>query len=74
MLEKFLMISAVVTLIGGGGAAAWHYKEIHLPSYEQLRNQMDHTQCIHECRETCRANGIPIDRCKCKHCDVFRNS
>jgi len=73
-MEKIITVASLSLLIAGASFGGYHYKEVHLPSFEKIQADMEYQKCIQRCTETCRANGVPLDRCKCDHCNVFKGS
>jgi len=72
MIERVLGLVGLATLFAAVAFAGYQYKEVHLPEFEDLRNTVEYQQCISECLETCKANGISIDQCNCDRCNVYR--
>jgi hypothetical protein len=70
--SKFMSLVALATLIASVAFAGYQYKEIHLPEFEALKNSVAYQACIQQCIDTCRANGISVDACKCDHCNVYK--
>jgi hypothetical protein len=73
MIERILAWVAGVTLVAGVAFAGYQYKEVHLPEFEILKNTVEYQQCVQQCVDTCKANGVPVDKCNCDHCNVFRH-
>lgn len=71
-MDRILSLVALVTLIAGVAFAGYQYKEVRLPEFEALKNQVQYQACIQQCIDTCKANGIPVDKCKCDHCNVYK--
>jgi hypothetical protein len=72
MLERISTIVALAVICAGVAFGAYQYREVHLPAFEQLKATVEYQQCIQRCIDTCKANGILVDKCKCGHCDVYR--
>ncbi len=72
MVERILGMVAVATLFAAVAFAGYQYKEVHLPAFEELQAAVEYQQCIQRCIDTCRANQVPVDRCNCNHCNVYR--
>lgn len=72
MITKILTIVSLATLIAGAVFAGYQYKQIHLPEFEALKVKVDYHECIRKCKDTCKANGISVDKCKCDHCNIYR--
>ena len=72
MIERIMTLVGVAIFAAGAAFGAYQYKEVHLPAFEELKAAMTYQQCIQRCIETCRANGVPVDRCNCGHCNVYR--
>lgn len=71
-MERILTLVAVATLIAGVAFAGYQYKEEHLPAFAELEAKVEYQACIQQCLDTCRANAVPVDRCNCSHCNVYK--
>ncbi len=72
MIERIISIAGLATLVAAVAFAGYQYKEVHLPEFEELRAAVEYQQCVQRCLDTCRANQVPVDRCNCNHCNVYR--
>ena len=72
MIERIATLAGLAILIASVAFAGYQYREVHLPEFEEMKSVVEYQQCIQRCVDTCRANGIPVDRCKCDHCNVYR--
>ena len=70
--ERLLAIIAAGSLAASVAFAGYQYKEVHLPEFEEIKATVVYQQCIQQCIDTCRANNVPVDRCNCSHCNVYR--
>lgn len=66
-LGAIATLAGLLVLVGGGTFWGYHYTE-HLKDFNYLWSETTCTVCLRECHETCQANGIPLDKCDCKHC------
>lgn len=71
-MERILALVTLGILIAGVSFAGYQYKEIHLPEFEELKAEVTYQQCIQRCIDTCRANDISVDKCRCDHCNVYK--
>ena len=71
-MERILSLAALATLIAGVAFAGYQYKEVHLPAFQELQATVEYQACIQQCLDTCRANAVPVDRCNCNHCNVYK--
>ncbi len=65
-------LAGLAVLMAGAVFAGYQYTEVHLPAFQELQATVEHQQCIQQCTATCKANSVPIDRCNCDHCNVYR--
>ncbi len=72
MIERILTMAAAATLFAAVAFAGYQYKEVHLPEFQELQAAVEYQQCVQRCTDTCKANQVPIDRCNCDHCNVYR--
>jgi hypothetical protein len=71
-MERILSLVAIGTLIAGVAFAGYQYKEQHIPAFMELQAKVEYQACIQQCLDTCRANAVPVDRCNCNHCNVYK--
>lgn len=71
-MERISSLVAIATLMAAIIFGWYQYREVHLPEFEELKIAVTYQQCIQQCVDVCRANGVPIDRCNCNHCNVYR--
>lgn len=71
-VSRFMSLVGFASLLAGVAFAGYQYREVHLPAFEKLKASVTYQECIQRCKETCQANGVPLDRCRCDHCNVYR--
>jgi len=71
-MDRITSLIAFAVLIAGVAFAGYQYKEVHLPEFEALKVTVQYQECVQRCIETCKANGISVDKCNCTHCNVYR--
>lgn len=72
MVERIIGIATLATLVAAVAFAGYQYKEVHLPEFAELQAKVEYQECIQRCIDTCKANGIPVDQCRCDHCNVYK--
>ena len=72
MIDRIANWVGLFVLVSAVAFAGYQYKEVHLPEFEVLKNTVEYHQCIQQCRNTCKANAVPLDKCNCMHCNVFK--
>ncbi len=70
---NILTIVTVGSMVAAVAFAGYHYREEHLPAFQELKATVDYQACIQQCVDTCKLNGIPVDQCNCSLCEVYRN-
>ncbi len=73
-VDRIIAIVTLSLVVSGAAFAGYHYRDIHLPEFETLKASVTYQECIQRCMDTCKANGVPLDRCNCGHCHVYRPS
>lgn len=69
---NLLALITVATMVASVVFAGYQYRQVHLPEFRELQATVTYQQCIQQCENVCRANSIPLDRCNCGHCNVYR--
>lgn len=70
MKELSILLGALVSAVTLTGAI---YAAGFLPvvsfQFEPVRMRVECIDCIQVCEQTCKRNGVPVERCDCSGCD-----
>lgn len=44
-------------------------QELHVADFDEFERNQCRRNCLSDCQEICKRNGIPWENCDCSHCD-----